>query len=591
MTRSIGRTGSRPTHRLLLSLLLASTLSAASLCATSPLRAAEASDGVWQARNQLVWDQDARTLVRKNFRVWDPQPELGLEFTWEQRSGTADTGDGGIVNGTGKLTWRTKGAASYDRKAVYSEYDGDMRDGRPDGFGKLLVQSGLSYEGQWRNGLMDGDGAIRYANGDGYDGHFAAGQMDGRGRYASADGSIFEGQFRDGQRHGDGTLTLASGVSYRGTWENGIEARPAGTRTDDGMQVAQAGPRITLKAYVDRPQNSKFTRDDPDFKSFVYDQDNTPGAVKLRISKAILDVWKGNATIPEDFKLFEDPSQFAPAFLVVEVVNEGAQAIQFVGGFLDVQSSATDNQPFLTYTPPLGNCGETPFTPEFELLNYGWGGPTDAKATYGFSRTPTPQGTFVSPIGAFTDTTKANLLDGLKRSGMNVDKLKAGGFKCRSVAQLPACTTQLQATGIFGSLSGNVSRKEATLFVRASGTISYNWAEVAGGTKTRSSPFTVDLPLMTFDTGQGAECGAAGPVERDLKPIKLELDRKNYRLSLGYRGALAPRQNRRFALALNADKASQHLFKAPIDLNYFIPKMPTRPDTGDADGTAESPPK
>src|SRR5262245_20709448 len=83
-------------HRLIMSVLLASCLFIA-----APAPAQESTKGEWQAKSQLVWDQDARKLVRKNFRVWDPHPELGLEFSWEQQSGPAADPDG-AVNGSGR---------------------------------------------------------------------------------------------------------------------------------------------------------------------------------------------------------------------------------------------------------------------------------------------------------------------------------------------------------------------------------------------------------------------------------------------------------------------------------------------------------
>jgi hypothetical protein len=264
-----------------------------------------------------------------------------------------------------------------------------------------------------------------------------------------------------------------------------------------------------------------------------------------------------------------------------------------VGGYVEVEESYTDLQPFLDYTPPWGGCGDQgAFEPEFELTNYGWGGVKDAKATYGFGRNPAPDANVVADVGSFERTTKVSALDGLRRLGVNVDRLKRGGFKCSSKAQVPACTTQLLTTGILGRIAANnIIRKEATLLIRTSGRLNYNWTDASGASKTRQSPFAAELPLLTFDTGNAAECGAPAPVERDLKPVKFSLDRKNYRIPLGYRGSLAPRQNRRFALTLSADKSSQHFFKIVLELadgrtiatpkfdfNYFLPNMPPPPE-------------
>ena len=255
---------------------------------------------------------------------------------------------------------------------------------------------------------------------------------------------------------------MPDGVSYRSVWESG----QGGARSRLGAPqrripggTSRAGGHA--QAYTDRPRNQQFIKDDDAFRSFVYDQDVTPSAIRIRLaSKDLLEAWKGNAVIPEKFKFFEEASQFAPALLVVEVVNEAAQAIQFVGGYVEVEESYTDLQPFLEFTPPWGNCGDQgAFEPEFELTNYGWGGVKDAKATYGFGRNPAADANFVADVCSFDATAKVSALDGLRRSGVNIDRLKRGGFKCSS-AQVPACTSQLLSTGILGRIGASIIRRK-----------------------------------------------------------------------------------------------------------------------------------
>jgi hypothetical protein len=245
----------------------------------SPAPATESLPGRWQSKSQLFFDSATQRLVRKTVRVWDAQPELDLAFTWQpQEGGDSPAPDAdGVVNGSGLLTWRIRGTAPYDRSGVYSEYRGEMRDGRPHGHGSLTVQTGLSYEGEWQDGVMQGHGAIKYPNGDEYRGDFAAGLPHGQGRYAGADGSILEGLFDKGEPR---------------------DVR----RIDDATRLAQAAPRITLKAYTDRQRNQQFVKGDQIFRSFVYDQETTPDAIKIRLtSKELMDAWKGNAPIPEHF--------------------------------------------------------------------------------------------------------------------------------------------------------------------------------------------------------------------------------------------------------------------------------------------------
>jgi hypothetical protein len=559
--------------------LLFCSLVAAALSAPGSLSLArESSSGEWQTKAQLVWDSSEQKLVRRTFRVWDPHPELGLEFSWEQQSG-ATTDPTGTVAGSGILIWRAKGSASYDRKAVHSEYQGEMQDGRPNGAGRFSTQTGLSYDGSWQDGLMHGRGSIKFPNGDEYDGEFTAGALHGIGRYAAADGSVFEGGFRDGQRDGTGLLTLANGVSYRSIWMNGVEtaqslanrdAELAGSKNRGAEYLmAQAASRVTLSAYIDRKKNADFKKQDESFASFMYDQVNGPGVINIRLaSKEIMDLWKGNGVIKRVEELF-DTGQFAPVFLVIDISNEGAQSAQIARGYLDVEQSVTDLQPFLNIMSDYDSrCGGSDkFDPSYRFINSGWGGVKNAKVTYSFGRTPNPAASFVEDIGSFDEGQPASVVDGLQKSGVNVQRLRTGGFKCGSLAQIPACTAQLQRSGVLSKIAADAVFVQHThVLMRVSGRINYDWTDSAGSLQQRQSPMLLEIPMLQFKIPEVAECGAPGPVERDLKPLQLSLDRKNYRIALDYSGNLAPRQNRRFGLTLSAQKSSQHQFKITLEL-------------------------
>ena len=109
-------------------------------------------------------------------KVWDPHPEKNLDFVWEPATGT-DPGIAadGTINGKGRLVWRVRGSASYDPKTIYSVYSGEMRDGRPNGNGRLEIRSGEVFDGIWSNGALEGKGIHIDADGNRYEGMFAAG--------------------------------------------------------------------------------------------------------------------------------------------------------------------------------------------------------------------------------------------------------------------------------------------------------------------------------------------------------------------------------------------------------------------------------
>lgn len=119
-------------------------LSATAVWAAGEIQPAQAAQGgAWAERVQVIYLSADRSVVRRTVRVWDPHPEKNLDFVWEPASAT-DPGIAadGAIDGRGKLIWRVRGSASYDPKTVYSVYKGEMREGRPNGDGRLEVRSG-----------------------------------------------------------------------------------------------------------------------------------------------------------------------------------------------------------------------------------------------------------------------------------------------------------------------------------------------------------------------------------------------------------------------------------------------------------------
>ena len=152
---------------------------AVAMLAMAAAWSAAAGDGAWRERSQLVWDASAGKLTRQTFRAWDPEPGRDLDFIWQPAAGTAAPG---AIEGEGRLIWLARGAAAYDRDAIVSEYEGALRNGRPDGRGKIVLKSGLVYDGTWRDGVMTGYGVLRFATGDRYSGAVRDGAPEGRGR-------------------------------------------------------------------------------------------------------------------------------------------------------------------------------------------------------------------------------------------------------------------------------------------------------------------------------------------------------------------------------------------------------------------------
>ncbi len=87
-----------------------------------------------------------------------------------------------------------------------SAYQGEMHNGKFNGFGVLCNQNRERYEGEWKNGVKSGVGTYTYPNGDSY-----------------------AGGWRNNVPHGAGVFAFANGGRIKGTWKNGILAEGQGS--------------------------------------------------------------------------------------------------------------------------------------------------------------------------------------------------------------------------------------------------------------------------------------------------------------------------------------------------------------------------
>ena len=57
-------------------------------------------------------------------------------------------------------------------KETQPKYQGQVKDGKPNGLGVLISTNGLKYFGSWKNGKYHGEGTITYSSGNKYVGEF-----------------------------------------------------------------------------------------------------------------------------------------------------------------------------------------------------------------------------------------------------------------------------------------------------------------------------------------------------------------------------------------------------------------------------------
>jgi len=122
-----------------------------------------------------------------------------------------------VPQGKGAFVWYCRDEqANQDR---FDRYEGDVRNGQPNGRGLYLFSNNDRYDGQFRNGLFHGKGTLRYGR-NSYSGEFINGLFGGKGTLNYGTGDRYSGSFRGGFPHGQGTLKFGN-RTYTGEFYQG----------------------------------------------------------------------------------------------------------------------------------------------------------------------------------------------------------------------------------------------------------------------------------------------------------------------------------------------------------------------------------
>lgn len=103
-----------------------------------------------------------------------------------------------------------------------STYTGALKDGKPNGRGRLSSASAGTYDGMFVLGVREGEGDQSWPSGERYVGAFKADMPHGQGKMQFANGDRYEGGYQNGRFQGKGTLVTKSGFRYQGDFDAGI---------------------------------------------------------------------------------------------------------------------------------------------------------------------------------------------------------------------------------------------------------------------------------------------------------------------------------------------------------------------------------
>ena len=108
----------------------------------------------------------------------------------------------------------------FGDKDTHPVYQGQVKDGKPNGLGVIIYPDGMEYVGGLKNGVMNGQGTFTNANGEKYVGEWIGGRPTGQGTQTYYDGDKYVGLFKDGKYHGQGTYTFSYGGKFVGEFKD-----------------------------------------------------------------------------------------------------------------------------------------------------------------------------------------------------------------------------------------------------------------------------------------------------------------------------------------------------------------------------------
>lgn len=121
------------------------------------------------------------------------------EFKWDMRHGrgTLTNSDGSQICGSWSKNKPSGFATLTDPKGKVL-YNGEWKNGKRDGLGRQLFDSGDMYDGGWKEGRLHDRGVYYFTNGDKLYGMWKQGVYDGVGVFHYADGSISRRVYKEG---------------------------------------------------------------------------------------------------------------------------------------------------------------------------------------------------------------------------------------------------------------------------------------------------------------------------------------------------------------------------------------------------------
>jgi len=105
---------------------------------------------------------------------------------------------------------------------VEIRYEGEWKDNKKNGVGRIWWSNGDRYLGDWVNDAKEGYGYMLWENGDCYEGDWKKDLREGtQCTYTYSNGGTFIGTYSNDERHGEGAFVWPDGERFVGQWKSG----------------------------------------------------------------------------------------------------------------------------------------------------------------------------------------------------------------------------------------------------------------------------------------------------------------------------------------------------------------------------------
>ncbi|WP_218648146.1 MORN repeat-containing protein [Winogradskyella forsetii] len=106
-------------------------------------------------------------------------------------------------------------------KGTNLHYVGNVKNGKANGYGIAILDTGSRYEGQWKDNLRHGEGKFYWNDGEDYVGDYRNDMREGFGTYHWSNGEKYVGEWKNDRRNGKGEFYNKRGkLKTIGVWKD-----------------------------------------------------------------------------------------------------------------------------------------------------------------------------------------------------------------------------------------------------------------------------------------------------------------------------------------------------------------------------------